>query len=64
MENRPLFWLRRGMDLAQRSFVALSIVGTGWVLFNVGLFAYDSAKRRRVAAQSDSTNNNDNESPK
>jgi hypothetical protein len=45
-----LVWLRRGMDFAQRSFVLVSVVGTSWVLLNVGLFAADSAKRRRVAA--------------
>jgi len=42
--------LRKAMDFAQRAFVATSIVGSLWVCFNVGMFAYESAQKRLAIA--------------
>jgi hypothetical protein len=42
--------LRKAMDFAQRAFVATSIVGSLWVCFNVGMFAYESGQKRRSIA--------------
>jgi hypothetical protein len=52
--------LRKAMDFAQRGFVATSILGSLWVCFNVGMFAYESAQKRRAIAAASTENNNNN----
>lgn len=46
---------RKAMDFAQRAFVATSILGSLWVCFNVGMFAYESSQKRRAIAAASAT---------
>jgi hypothetical protein len=55
MASAGLIFMRRVMDAAQRTFVATSILGSLWVCFNVGMFTYESAQKRKSIAATTET---------